>query len=203
MKNQTRLATYLALTAGAGLAPTDADAATVVTFYGPGATPPAGINIGQSFDGRVVDSASSSSSYFPYVGFIYFTRGTDLPAAGGGGGNGIGPRGFYYNFGAFRYGAVAGNQNYISISFNGRDSVYEAVAQFSFTGTTGGYLVALAKNSDNTALSISAGKAAIDAVPAPPSPSSLSAPQACSPAATASWPPRSSTARSIIRRRVF
>lgn len=93
----------------------------------------------------------------------YFTNGSDL--------------GVVANFGYGQYttagvvpfgGAVLGsNQNYANISFNGPDGVYEGVAQFYLNGNGGGYLVATARNGTNTPLSISAGKAAIMAVPEP------------------------------------
>jgi hypothetical protein len=59
--------------------------------------------------------------------------------------------------------------------FNGFDDVYEAVGQFFFDAQGGGYLIALAKNDDGSALTISAGKTAIvaaSAVSAVPEPSS-------------------------------
>ena len=169
LKKQTKLTTYLALTAGAGFAATAADGAITVTFYGPGArTPstnpatPAGINLGT----RVIDTAGSNNSIFSvYNG--YFTQGADQALYFGG------------YLGTYRYssntldnGAVAGDANYANVSFNGNDNVYEAVAQFHFgadgaTGVGQGYLIAIARNDDFTALSISAGKAAIDAVPEP------------------------------------
>ena len=55
-----------------------------------------------------------------------------------------GPRGIYFNEGDFAYGAVAGDQNYANISFDGLDLVSEAVAQFNFDGMGGGFLVAIA-----------------------------------------------------------
>ena len=70
---------------------------------------------------------------------------------------------------AFTYGGSFGDGNYANISFNGDDGVHEAVAQFYFDGTGGGYLIAVAQNDDDSALSISDGKTAIDAVPEPSS----------------------------------
>jgi len=70
-------------------------------------------------------------------------------------------------------GATYGDANYASISLNGADGVYESVGQFHI-GSSELWLIALAKNDDNSALSISAGKTAIDgaAVSAVPEPSS-------------------------------
>jgi len=172
LNKQTKLTTYLALTAGAGFAATAADGAITVTFYGPGArTPltnpqtPAGINFGTNGGFQVIDTAYSSYSYFRGASG-YFTRGADNPTIF---------ESFnviYRNSSDFFNGAVAGDANYANVSFNGDDFVYEAVAQFHFgangpTGVGQGYLIAIVRNDDGSALSISAGKAAIDAVPEP------------------------------------
>ncbi len=148
-----------------------ANAATVVTFYGPGAQSPStdpatpvGIDFGLYFPNfYALDSSGGAASSFGYQngGGGYFTAGTDLTPTQG---NGIG---LYVTSGSFDFGAAAGNQNYANISFDGDDDIYEAVGQFFFDGAGGGYLVALAINDDDTALSISAGKAAIDAIPEP------------------------------------
>jgi len=177
LKKQTKLTTYLALTAGAGFAATAADGAITVTFYGPGArtpltTPatPAGIKIGTgNYGNQQIDTAGSNNAVFSLdiFTFAYFTRGADQVADFWGS---FAPyRSSYNNLG---YGAVAGDANYANVSFNGPDDVYEAVAQFHFgadgpTGVGQGYLIAIVRNDDGSALSISAGKAAIDAVPEP------------------------------------
>ena len=171
-----RLSSYLS----AGIAATatfqSSEAATSGTLYGPGArspltTPstPTGIGFTKSVGNTFIDvPGASNKSYFAY--------GTRV-----GGGNGFFSSGSnlsiftslkdaaYVRYGSvtFVYGAQSGPANYVNISFNGSDSVYEAVGQFNFDGMGGGYLMAIAKNDDNTALSISAGKAAIDAVPEP------------------------------------
>ncbi|MEX1114768.1 MAG: PEP-CTERM sorting domain-containing protein, partial [Akkermansiaceae bacterium] len=145
-----------------------AEAATVVTLYGPGArttstTPatPLGINLGAAKTSQVLDSAFSLQSIFAAGSpFITFTAGSDLTSAS------YSTHGTYFGSG-FTSGAQAGSANYANISFDGNDGVYEAVGQFNFDGTGGGYLVAIARNDDSSALSISAGKAAIDAVPEP------------------------------------
>jgi hypothetical protein len=176
LKQQTKLATYLTVTAGSGFAAIAADGATVVTFYGPGArTPstspatPAGIFMGtasfytpyQGLDAQ--PGLANTGSFFAIgSGVGLFTRGTDIGTVVG-----SDSTAFYHYRGNFGAGAQAGSQNYVNVSFNGNDGVYEAVAQFNFDGNAGGYLIAIAKNDDNTALSISQGAAAI------PEPSSL------------------------------
>lgn len=169
-QNPSRLATYLTAGIGAGCLAGQADAAITVTFYGPGAqspstTPatPAGFNIGFNFDvGERVIVNNNAAAIVGYGSTSYFTNGTDHA-------------GFTsFGFGQYVYTNIVSqgvtlnsNQNYANITFNGNDVVYEAVGQFYLDGNGGGYLVALAKNDDNSALSISAGKAAIDAIPEP------------------------------------
>lgn len=169
--NSNRLANYLTAGLGAGCLAGQADAATTVTLYGPGAqspltTPatPAGFNVGIAFTPNnrcIIGDYHSASAAFSST-YKYFTSGSNLPD--------------FANFGDGQYTAsnlaiqgatLFSNQNYANITFNGSDGVYEAVAQFYLTGNGTGYLVAIARNSDNSALSISAGKAAIDAIPEP------------------------------------
>lgn len=170
-QNTNRLATYLTAGLGAGCLAGQADAAITVTFYGPGAqspltspATPAGFEIGNSFDGKfcIIADELPISAAFSSAG-AYFTNGSDHA-------------GFYsHGFGEYTSVNLAANgatlgssQNYANITFNGPDDeVYEAVGQFYLDGNGGGYLVALARNDDNSALSISAGKTAIDAVPEP------------------------------------
>ena len=174
-KKTSTLTSYLAVTAGAGCAGSVANAAVV--FYGVNSAndtnaDPLGINI-------VANTVSTTSdSYFRLDGGpTYFTNGSDLS------GTGWGAYGYYKYSATFLYGAQAGDQNYASISFDGNDAVYEAVAQFFFDGSGGGYLVAIATTNPipnpqdlsgvgGPALSISAGKALIDAA-AVPEPSGL------------------------------
>lgn len=169
-----RLATYLTAGLGAGCLAGQADAAITVAFYGPGAQSPSsnpatplGFDIGVTFTagarciiGDYLE-ATAAFSGFGATG-IYFTAGSDLAT--------------FDSFGYGQYtagvvpfgGATLGsNQNYANISFNGSDGVYEGVGQFYLDGNGGGYLVATAINDTNTPLSISAGKAAIMAVPEP------------------------------------
>lgn len=172
MKKKHNLKTYLTVSAAVGCASTAANAA--VTFYGPGAqnsgtTPatPAGFNIGQVAPNiSRVDTTSSSLIFKVGTDSNFFTSGSDILGFLG---NGVG--GQYFNYG-FVAGASAGSQNYANIDFGGGDNVHEAVGQFFFDGTGGGYLIALAFNdapNQANALSISAGKAMIDAVPEPSS----------------------------------
>jgi hypothetical protein len=155
------------------------DAATIVTFYGPGAqspstnpATPAGISIGSKSGYNYLDgpSANNKDTFFAFSqgkgAYRLFTAGSDLNV------NAFSAYGIYGTLkGALLYGAQSGSANYANISFNGNDSVYEAVGQFYLDGAGGGYLVALARNNDNSALSISAGKTAID--PAVPEPSAI------------------------------
>ena len=80
---------------------------------------------------------------------------------------------YSYQGSAYNGALLNSNQNYASISFNGNDGIYEAVGQFYLDGLDGGYLVAIARNDDNSALSISDGEAAITAITAVPEPSSI------------------------------
>ena len=171
MKTSNNLTTYITLTVGAGLAATTADAATVVTFYGPGARSPSttpatpyGISIGIGLYGTLrIDVGSTSASYFAMGNSGYFTRGTDVTPKDGNARTAATYRSYANGFGN---GAQAGSENYANISFDA-DLVYEAVGQFFFDTTGNGYLVAIARNDDGSALSISQGAAAI------PEPSSL------------------------------
>lgn len=164
-----KLSSYL--TAGIAATATfqSSDAATVVTLYGPGAQSPSttpatpyGISMGVfTTVYRALDTSLKNKSIFRRDSGNYFSAGSDLA------GTYIGANAVYSNTkGIFAYGAQSGSANYANISFDG-DNVYEAVGQFNFNGIGGGYLVALAINNDNSALSISAGKTAIDAVPEP------------------------------------
>ncbi len=167
---KTQLTAYLATGLAAATAG-QADAATVVTFYGPGArTPtsnpatPDGIDFGTVTLHAAVDSSLSTSSYFLNdYSLGYFSSGADMSPYD------VGREAPYYFFssGIYINGAQNGDQNYANISFDGNDGVYEAVGQFYFEVIENGYLVALAINDDGSALSISDGKAAIDAIPEP------------------------------------
>ncbi len=184
---QNKLATYLAVTAGAGCATSVANAA--VTFYGvnsandTGNADPVGINISPIYTGsyyHAVDVLSSSGSRFNFSGGKNFTRGTDLPL-----GSILDSSGVYSDVGGFNHGAQLGSENYAMISFDGT-SIFESVGQFYFDGAGGGYLIAIATTNaqpnpqdlsgvGGPALSISQGKAMIDAaaVSAVPEPSSI------------------------------
>ncbi len=176
---QNKMMSYLAVTAGVGCVSSVANAAVV--FYGNASNTniqadPVGVSIGAYTNRFVVNNAQSSSG-FAFNG-SYFTQGSDISPFF------TGSRGRYWrgDFGLI-YGAVAGDQNYANITFNGNDGIYEAVAQFFFDGVGGGYLMAIATTNNipnpqnlsavgGPALSISAGKAMIGAA-AIPEPSSL------------------------------
>ncbi len=167
---------YLAVTAGVGCVSSVANAAVV--FYGNASNnnliaDPTGFDVGfYTSVGRnraIVPGFGAGPAVFDVSAVGYFTRGADLGVS-----TGTGNRGAYRGHGAFYRGAVAGAQNYANISFDGFDGVYEAVAQFFFTGSGGGYLMAIATtnaipNPQNLsavggpALSISEGKTIIDA----------------------------------------
>ncbi|WP_367872148.1 PEP-CTERM sorting domain-containing protein [Luteolibacter sp. Populi] len=169
----TKLAAYLGAGIGAGCLAGQSEAATIVTLYGPGAqsttsTPstPGGFDIGFGYypGSRYVADSGAARLAFSNTGRSYFTTGGDLDAS-----TGLG-----WGFGTYLYEGAAVNgvilnsdQNFANISFNGADGIYEGVGQFYLTGDGTGYLVALAINDDNSALSISAGVDAIEAVPEP------------------------------------
>lgn len=168
MKAPIRLTSYLSAVAAAAVG--QADAATFVTLYGPGArttstdpATPSGIGMDWDNTGGGIGYIGDGNVVFGHDGsYLYFSPGTDLTILN------KDVIGYYqYSGDLSLYGAQTGDQNYISISFDGDDDVYEAVGQFFFDGAGGGYLVAIAENDDDSALSISAGKAAIDAIPEP------------------------------------
>jgi PEP-CTERM motif len=171
-----KLSSYLS----AGIAATatfqSTDAATVVTFYGSGARNPTSspatpngleLSVYKSIYTGVLyqNIRGSGGVYMALTGLTYniFTSGANIKAAFAAGSSSY----FLGNTKEFTAGAQSGSANYANISFNGNDSVYEAVGQFHLDGLGGGYLIALARNDDNSALFISDGKLAIDAVPEP------------------------------------
>ena len=144
-----RLASYVS--AGVCLAATEARADIVVTRYSSPDDYPSEISI----SGGLLDSSFSSSNFgFNNVDSVVtmFTRGSDLSVNLGD------PGGFYYSPNSyFVFGAEGSSANYVSIDFATPGS---------------GTLVALALDTTGATLSISAGKAAIDAA-AVPEPSGL------------------------------
>jgi hypothetical protein len=178
---QNKMMSYLAVTAGVGCVSSVANAAVV--FYGNASNnnvqaDPVGINMGDFGGGNFgLDVTFSVGSVFIYgASETPFSQGSDR----GSGYNNV--LGFYASGGNLILGAVAG-VNYVNVTFDGFDGVAEAVAQFYLDGAGGGYLMAIATtnaipNPQNlsavggSALSISAGKAMIDAA-AVPEPSSL------------------------------
>jgi hypothetical protein len=174
MKTKNKLGNYLALTLGAGAAATSAEGATTVTLYGQNATPPAGINpsVTSYNPGYMVldyNGGPNGSFFSAAEDRVFFSRGTDLSSDSSWSAGYFQPPGNTYS-----YGAQSGDANYVNLSLNGNDGVFEAVGQFHITAGEL-WLIALAKNSDNTDLSISAGKTAIDggATSVIPEPSSL------------------------------
>jgi hypothetical protein len=168
-----KLSSYLS----AGIAATatfqSSDAATVVTLYGPGArTPstspatPVGISMGVATyeygTRRMLDVSGKTLFAYSFSVNSIFTSGFDLYDTK----STYEKYGLYFLSGGIN-GAQSGSANFVNISFDGDDGIYEAVGQFYLDGLGTGYLIALAINDDNSALSISAGKAAIDAVPEP------------------------------------
>jgi hypothetical protein len=161
MKITNKLGNYLALTLGAGAAATSAEAATTVTFYGAKDSPPAGISPGSYYGGFRLDSgATFNDSKFAVdnsSGGMLFTSGGEL------GNRDSDASGYFTAPGTSgSRGAQNGDANYVNISLNGSDGVFESVGQFHI-GSDNIRLIALAKNDDNSALSISAGKTAIEA----------------------------------------
>ncbi len=190
LKRPNKLGTYLAVTAGVGCAASNANGAVV--FYGPGArdsqstiATPNGIEFGLNSDGYYAVNVSGNDAIFSYeyvnslVTYVTFTRGNDVEYGG------FSYSGYYKVAGeAETEGAVMNSSaNYANISFDNDwgsgTPVFEAVGQFYLDGVGGGYLVAIATNdapNASNALSISDGKAMIDAAAAPaavPEPSSL------------------------------
>ncbi|WP_411826135.1 PEP-CTERM sorting domain-containing protein [Luteolibacter sp. AS25] len=164
-----QLATYLTLTAGST---TIAQGAITAFTFAPGTVKssadstdvPAGINIGISGPYGYADTSVSTSSLFAYSSSDQkFSSGGDFAAIG------YSQRGKYALNGSGKYGATidGSTKNYASISFDGFDNIYEAVGEFVFDGAGGGYLSGLAIDSAGVGISISAGKAAIEAVPEP------------------------------------
>ena len=174
------LRSYLAVTAGVGCVSSVAKAA--VTFYGVDSAndtndDPVGISFGQYGFFLDVNTPGIGSVFFS-GGDVTFTRGSDLTGVI----SDSDEYGTYFSDSGFVAGAVFGDQNYASLSF-GNEASGEAVAQFFFDGLGGGFLIAIATTNPvpnpqdlsavgGPALSISEGKALIDAA-AVPEPSSL------------------------------
>jgi hypothetical protein len=158
---QNKLGNYLALTLGAGAAATTAQAATTVTFYGPGAGGPfsfvsEGGGVNAASPGELGAGNRGDSDMTPIVGSSSFCTYLDFES------------------GVFMNGAQTEAANYASLSLDG-DGIYDSVGQFFFDGNGGAYLIAIATEESGSALSIIEGKAAIDSasVPAVPEPSQL------------------------------
>ena len=174
------LRSYLAVTAGVGCAASVAEAATVVTFFGAGAqnstsSPQTayGLSIENDLtDGKMkyyvfADTFSNSRIASDPLVEMVFSRGGDILDVAFGL-NVV----TYFSDGGFALGAEDGDQNFASLTFDDDLMIFEAVGQFSLDGAGNGFLVALAVNTDGSALSVSDGFNAINGA-AIPEPSSL------------------------------
>lgn len=183
MKRQNKLGSYLAVTAGVGCAASVAEGAVVVTYFTPGTvksytvagdvlshtwsiSPLTGNNRARVYgNGYDAKSAQYNSGYFIQAndddedtGFVREVPGGYL---------------LYWDGIGGRNGAVVDGStlNYMSLDFTGDDAVRESVAAFIFDGVGGGYIHSIARNDDNTPMSITDG---ITAITSPvPEPSSL------------------------------
>ena len=180
MKNKQRnqitskplLRSYLAVTAGVGCASSVAEASTTVTFFEQGAENDFALFV-QTY-GLPFATTGEAESTFGYVG---------INAVGAFLGSGINntvqdsnvnsQRYLIAGAGAvaFGFGAVPGDQNFISFG-SGAGGEIDGVAQFSLDGNGGGFLVAAAVSGDGSNLSLADGIAAINAASVP-EPSSL------------------------------
>ena len=179
---QNKLGTYLAVTAGVGCAASVAEGVTTVTFFGAGAqsstsSPPTpyGLTVGSFGGGFAVVTPSFMSPLstvriaFDAVRGGSFTQGEDFSPLVTGFSAG------YYGFNGgsfFTGGSMNGDQNFASLSFDIDEAVFEAVGQFSFDRAGNGFLVALAVNTDGSALNVSEGFTAINGASVP-EPSSI------------------------------
>ena len=192
--NRNKLGSYMALTASVGCAASAVNGATIVTFHGIDSAndtnpDPAGINIGLASNpgpGQLIFYIDNVGNYsYSYPNGVYtvyyesnfraetgdalsdiFTDGTANIT-----GTSSTSLGRYFetpNYPGFLRGAQAGRENFANVDFN-NDGVYESVAQFFFDGAGGGFLIAVASNSDDSELTIIDGNAAINAVPEPSS----------------------------------
>ena len=183
MKRQNKLGSYLAVTAGVGCAASVAEGAVVVTTFAPGTvksyTVPGVASHTWTIDpltgnnrGRV-DSDDHFEAKFGNYNIGYFIpAGIDQSAI-----TRLGTtQGYalYRDNAGSRSGAVLDGStlNFMAIDFTGDDNVLESVAAFVFDGAGGGYIHAIARNDDNSTISITDGITAITGA-AVPEPSSL------------------------------
>lgn len=179
VKKPSGLRSYLAVTT-CGLAAVPAHAAITVTNYSPGDPTP--FTLGYSQSTTIIDpkygpitfpasafitptSGSIRVGTFKlgYKGSAIFTDGSDLGDFIESNSTTFYADGSYGSNGA-TLGANPGALNFANVSLDG-DDIYETVVQFRFVGDGTGSVVASATNSDNTALSISQGAAAINPIP--------------------------------------
>ncbi len=178
MKRQNKLGSYLAVTAGVGCAASVAEGAVVVTSFTPGTV------TSYSFSGAGYSHNWSIQNFGAQAGygvssgneakFDIFPTGAFVQAGSAFDGATVtqmGYRSALYSgkgSGAILDGATL---NFIAVDFTGDDTVRESVAAFVFDGIGGGYIHAIARNDDNSTMSINDGITAITG--AVPEPSSL------------------------------
>ena len=181
MKTKNRIGNYLAVTAGVGCASSAASGA--VTLFGPGARGPSTSPSSPiSFTSVAIpENGYTATEQRLVFGTISHTGGvrpgvqpsSDNPLSGFGTMSDFVYARTTYSNGLFPdntslYGRASAD-NYLFVSLDG-DFVYETVAQFSFDGAGGGFLVALASNPlGNVSYPRSAAIAAIAGVPEPSS----------------------------------
>ncbi|MEJ6568763.1 MAG: PEP-CTERM sorting domain-containing protein, partial [Akkermansiaceae bacterium] len=179
MKRQNKLGSYLAVTAGVGCAASVAEGAVVVTTFTPGTVTSYAVS-GPSHLWKVVagpgyDNFVTAES--PEGKMSVFGDGRFFAQAGGGGdysnpGSYFGSTPYMSDADAASGAVVDGvTLNYLALDFTGGDNVRESVAAFVFDGVGGGYIHAIARNDDNSTMSIPDGITAISS--AVPEPSSL------------------------------
>ncbi len=154
---------WIAVMIGVGCNATVAEGA--VTFFGSGARSPTtspptsfGVSVETQIRGDIVNAYSIN---YDYPSGLAFSQGLDIPS----GATFVGL--FFRIDGSLLIGAEFGDQNYANISILPFNSPKNSVAQFNFDRSGEDYLVAIASNADGSYLSISEGKALIDAAAAP------------------------------------
>jgi hypothetical protein len=182
MKRQNKLGSYLAVTAGVGCAASVAEGAVVVTTCTPGTvTSSAGSGVdshswkvspndpGPGY-GRLLANDTNGAKFSGWSWGILAQGGGTLDYSSPTQSNGSAS---YQTGGRFAGTAVLDGVtlNYIALDFTGNDTVRESVAAFVFDGSGGGYIHAIARNDDNSTMSIPDGITAISS--AVPEPSSL------------------------------
>ena len=162
---QNKIGAYLTLSAGVGCV--GAVNGQTVTFFDQGVNTVRTVYIG-------VGNSYGFGYIFTFPSFTlpnrYFTS-SSINDFSGNESVGYNLLNSYFDNGSFINGARLGNLNFINISTGG-EPVGNAVGQFFLDGQGGGHLVAIAENTNGSALSLVDGVAAIEAA-AVPEPSSL------------------------------